>query len=113
MMSNPILAATTSETMETDMNDATAHLSLSTDRNIVVAALAANMIASAGGTYRRDVDDAIWAATPALADLDAQEAAAVRYVVDYVNCQQDPAAALHELVRGSLETLQAEPGVAA
>lgn len=86
------------------MNEHNTHLALSTDRNIVVAALAANVIASAGGTYRRDVDDAIWAASPVLAALGAQEAAAVKYSVDFVNCQTDAAAALNELVRGSLST---------
>lgn len=113
MMTNPILAATTSETMETAMNDSKANPFLPTDRNIIAVALAANVIASAGGTYRSDVGNAIWAATPALASLDAPEAAAVKYAVDFINCQQNPAAALHELVRGSLETLQTEPGVAA
>lgn len=95
------------------MHNHTAHITLSADANVVMVALAANVIASAGGTYRRDVDDAIWAATPALTSLDAQEAAAVKYAVDYVNCQQDPAAALHELVRGSLDNLRADPEVAA
>ena len=112
-MNNPIHAATTSETMETKMNNAIAPLALSADANIVAVALAANLVASAGGAYRRDVDDAIWAATPALASLGAQEAAAIKCAVDFINCQQDPAAALHELAQSSLETLHAEPGVAA
>lgn len=116
-MTIDILTNVTPSTMEPTAEDHAAVAALNSNSDkfapLVTIALAANVIACAGGNYSESTEDAIWAATPALSSLDAKDAATVKWGVEYVNCQQDPAAALHELVRDSLETLLAEPGVAA